>query len=248
MAPMLAAYKTVNTYIEEEVERRSKLTAKRPYRSESINELAEALALSQGEFPPIPYNRTNASWNDDYSDLDIVMKYIRPLLSKNKLALNQWTELTDDGGTILHTELLHASGQWKESRTKVVPVRNDIKTFDSAMADAKRQQALSLLGITLQGDPKDDGGELAMEEAYKEVALPLEKRLVRSEESYECITEEQVRELQIELDGHPDLAEQLLDKYSLRSIGDMPKSKYKYALQQVRKFLMYRKGDTDTIR
>jgi hypothetical protein len=210
--------------------------------------LAESLSLAQGEYPPIPYNRTNASWNDEYTDLDIVMKYIRPILSKYKLSLNQWTELTPDSSTILHTQLLHSSGQWKESRTKVIPARNDIKTFDSAMADARRQQAVALLGVTLEGDPKDDDGSYGMIESYQEVASGAEKKLIRTKESYECITQEQADELDRELDGHPDLAQELLTKYNLRGLSDMPKSKYRFALEQVRKFIMYRNGDSKTVR
>ena len=244
----LGDLRSLNEYIEAEVVKRIKTNSERPYRSESINELAEALALAQGEFKPIPYNRTNASWNDNYTDLDIIFRYMRPILSKNKLAVNQWTELTADGATILHTELLHSSGQWKESRTKVVPVRNDIKTYDSALADAKRQQAMCLLGISLEGDPKDDDADLAMIETHKEIALPTEKKLVRTKESYECIAQNQLEELELELDGYPDLAEELMNKYQLRALSDMPKSKYKWAIEQVRKLKMYRKGDTDTVR
>ena len=238
----------LNEYIEAEVSKRMKSNAERPYRSESIDCLAEALASAQGEFVPIPYNRTNASWNDEYSDLDIVFRYIRPILSKNKLAVNQWTELTNDGVTILHTELLHASGQFKESRTKIVPARNDVKTYDSALADSKRQQAISLLGVSLEGDPKDDDGNLAMLETHEEIASGTTTKLLRSKASYECITQEQADELDRELNGYTDLADELLTKYNIRCISDMPKSKFRFAIEQVRKFIMYRKGDSKSVR
>ena len=245
---LLSNLKELNDYINNEAARLTRINDIPRYRSESIVELAEALSSAQGEFPPIPFNRTNASWNDDYTDLDIVLRYIRPILAKNKLSISQWTELAGDGGTILHTELLHASGQWKESRIKVVPARNDIRTFDSCMADAKRLQAIMLLGASLEGDVKDDGGDLAMVETHQEIALPTEKKLVRSSASYECITAEQLRELEEELDNHIDLATELMEKYSLLDLSSMPASKFKFAIQQIRKFKMYRRGDSDSVR
>jgi len=232
---MLGDLTQLTEYIEKEVSRRINLAIEPRYRSAEINELAEALAAAQGEYVDIPYNRTNLSWSDEYTDLDMVMKYIRPCLSKNKLALNQWTELTSDGSTILHTELMHASGQWKESRIKVVPSRNDIRTFDSVMADYRRQQAIGLLGVTLQGDPKDDDGEIDVAVNYKESVKPSDTKMIRSKESFDCISQEQLEELEVELDGYPTLAEELMTKYKLRALGDMPKTKFKFAVEQIRK-------------
>jgi len=233
--------KDLKAYIDEQVGLASNLTRDEQYQSKEINELAEALAAAQGEYPLIPFNRTNASWSDEYSDLDIILRYIRPMLSKNRLAITQWTKLTQDGQTILHTELMHASGQWKGSRIKIVPSRNDIKSFDSALADYRRHQAKNLLGVALEGDPKDDDGEIDMAIAYEEAASGASNKLVRTKESFECITKEQLDELEYELNGYPDLAEELLLNYHLRALGDMPKTKFKFAVEQIRKFKNYRK-------
>ena len=244
----LEELKKLNDHIDQEVEKRTNLTEKPRYRSSDIDSLAASLSKAQGEYPPIPYNRTNASWNDDYSDLDIVMKYIRPILSKYELALNQWTELTADGGTILHTEVMHSSGQWKESRIKIIPTRNDQKTFDSIMSDMRRQQSLAMLGVTLQGDPKDDAGDIANEASFEEISVPVQKKLVRSKASYECITADQLEELERTLEDYPDLCEELMNKYELRALSDMPKSKFGYAITTLRKLILYRTGERDTLK
>ena len=238
---MLGDMTQLNEYIEKEVLRRTELAAAPRYRSEHINELAGALAAAQGEYVDIPYNRTNLSWSDEYTDLDMVMHHIRPVLSKNGLSLNQWTELTSDGGTILHSELMHSSGQWKESRIKVVPSRNDIQTFDSVMADYRRQQAIGLLGVTLQGDPKDDDGQKDMAINYKENIKGGDTKLVRSKESFDCISQEQLEELELELDGFPQLAEEVMTKYKLRALSDMPRTKIRFSLEQIRKLKGYYK-------
>jgi len=65
--------KDLKAYIDEQVGLASNLTRDEQYQSKEINELAEALAAAQGEYPLIPFNRTNASWSDEYSDLDIIL-------------------------------------------------------------------------------------------------------------------------------------------------------------------------------
>lgn len=230
----------LNEYIEEEVKRRTKLAEEPRYRSQLINDIAKSLSLAQGEFPRIPYNRTTSTWNDEYSDLDITLHKIRPIMAKYELAFTQWCEALSDGGTILHTMVMHASGQWLESRIKIAPTRNDIKTFDSVMADHKRQQAFSLLGLTVEGDPTDDHGEVAMNELHDELASGKETVIKKPKEAYEALTQEMLDEMEIELNGYPDLAEEVLKKYKIRALGDMPRSKYRFCIDQIRKFKLYR--------
>jgi|GEM_PF-1143341 len=244
----LEELKELNDYIEQEVVKRIRTVEEPRYSSSSINELAKSLSAAQGEFPAIPYNRTSATWNDDYSDLDIVMRHIRPILAKYELALNQWTEITDSGGTLLHTEVLHSSGQWKGSIIRVIPLRNDLMTFDSTMADLRRQQALSMLGVTLEGDPKDDDGDAASDAIFDEIAVPLQKKLVRKKESYDAITKEQLDELESELNGFPDIAEELMNAYNINSLDAMPKSKFSHAITQVRKFVLHARGERKSVR
>lgn len=240
IAALLDDFKRLDEYIEAQVKERIKLAEEPRYRSVDINELAKALSSAQGEFPRIPYNRTTATWNDEYSDLDITLHLIRPILSKFELAFSQWCEALNDGGTILHTVLMHSSGQWIESRIKIAPTRNDIKTFDSVMADHKRQQCFSLLGLTVEGDVKDDHGEIAMNDLHDEIASGKDVIIKKPKEAYESLTQEQLDELEEELSGYPDLAEEILQKYKLRGLSDMPRSKYRFCIDQVRKFKMYR--------
>jgi len=236
----LKDFSKLQDYIEAEVSRRLELDSKPHYRSEQIDSLAQSLSKAQGEFPRIPYNRTTATWNDEYSDLDITLHKIRPVLSKHELAFTQWCEMLSDGGTVLHTMVMHGSGQWLESRIKISPGRNDIKAFDSVMADHKRQQCFSLLGLTVEGDPKDDHAEVAMHETLDEVASGKDVVVKRPKESYDSLTEEQLNELETELDGYPDLGEEILTKYKIRCLSDMPRTKFRYCIEQVRKFKLYR--------
>jgi len=236
MDEFLEKYKILNNYINDEVEKRSKLNPKERYQSESIDELAKALSSAQGEYPCIPFNRCTASWSDEYSDLDIIMKYIRPLLSKNEIMFSQWTQMTSDNETILYTAITHGSGQWKQSRIKICPTENDMKSFDSMMANYKRQQAISLLGVTMEGDPKDDDGVIEAGVDYKKIVRESKVAYARTKESYDCITKEQLDELECELDGQEEIATDLLNKYKLRTMADLPRSKFAATIRKVRDF------------
>jgi len=92
-----------------------------------------------------------------------------------------------------------------------------------------------LLGVTLVGDPKDDDGEIDVAVNYKESVKPSDTKMIRSKESFDCISQEQLEELEVELDGYPTLAEELMTKYKLRGLSDMPRTKFKFAIEQIRK-------------
>ena len=86
--------------------------------SEQINEIAAALAKSQGAFINPPRNRevkvkTKAgdTYTFTYATLDVIMDMIRGPLASNGLALVHLLE-SDDQGPICETRLLHVSGQW----------------------------------------------------------------------------------------------------------------------------------------
>src|SRR5262245_2714291 len=77
--------------------------------------LNAALAAAQGEFPPIPKDktvtvetRTGRSYTFSYATLDAILAACRPALTKHGLALSQ--QLEYNGQAQLRTELRHADG------------------------------------------------------------------------------------------------------------------------------------------
>ena len=140
-----------------------------PYQSEQTNELIGALAKAQAEYPSIGNNRTNPFFKSEYADYDSIMCLIRPLLAKNGLVLKQYTSIDDERATrTLHTRLCHASGQWTESRERIVPEKNDDQKWASTVTFKKRHQAMALLNITIDRDKYDDDAESNVQQSRME--------------------------------------------------------------------------------
>src|SRR4051812_20864173 len=86
--------------------------------SESTAKLAEALSHAQGEFQPVPKNKTakvkmkaGGEYSYRYADLADVLKMALPVLSKHGLSLAQ-PLLLFDGKLRATTRLMHASGEF----------------------------------------------------------------------------------------------------------------------------------------
>jgi len=82
-------------------------------RSDSINELAAALAIAQGAMEAALMDTKN-QFGGVYADLGAVMQAAKGPMSSNGLSVSQHPELIDNKVTVT-TILMHASGQWMES-------------------------------------------------------------------------------------------------------------------------------------
>lgn len=226
--------KELDAVIEERVKARINSLPGDPYESESTNELAEALSKAIGEFHPIKFNRTSNWFQSEYADLDTIMNMVRPVLSKHGLTIYFYTEISDK--TILHTKLKHSSGQWIETRARLIPNKDDLKTVESAMNHTKRQQLMALLGITIKGDQMDDDAAYDMGTRRDEFAhgKPAAKVNAFSDPDTRTITKEQLEELEYELADSPDIAEQILTAYRIQHLADMPQTKYLTAISKTR--------------
>jgi hypothetical protein len=137
--------------------------------TDTVNELATAMAAAQGEFPVIEKNRT-AQLKDalqgpgsgpreyKYADLANVLKGVLPILSKHKLAVLQPT-FVEAGHIFVRTRLVHASGQWIECEYPVCAIHVDHQRMGSALTYAKRYALCALLGVAADDD--DDGATAA---------------------------------------------------------------------------------------
>lgn len=212
------------------------------YCSSEVKDLFAALSKAQGEYPIIGPNRENPYFKSNYTDLDTIMRSIRPMLAKNGLSFIQQIRINDDGATILHSILGHSSGQWMEARNRIVPLKNDPQTYGSTLTYQKRYAAMSLLGVTCSQDKTDDDAEVAMTNTRDMIAKGPSTKYNPKEQSSEVVTKEQLDELEYELAEHPDIGEMVLDKLQLQSLADMPKSKYMVSLQRIREIKNLRNG------
>lgn len=217
-----------------------------PYESPETKDLNEALSKSQSEYLQITCNREDAYFKSGYADLDEIMIKVRPILSKYGLSVTQRTLTPDDGSTILQTRLWHSTGQWIESRAKLIPSKNDIHTFASTLWYTRRMQLMSLLNITISEDIHDDNANEEMASARKILAKGTSATLGYSTktESSTTITKEQLAEIEYEIGDFLDIAEDLMDRLHLRSLADLPKSRYQNTITRIREIKELRTNRT----
>lgn len=214
------------------------------YESEDIKELAAALSKAQGQYKPLGENRENPYFKSSYADLDGIFRATRAALSLNGLSFSQQIKNTDEGQTILHTKLMHASGQWIESRNRVIPVKNDMQTLGSTLSYLKRYAALAILGISSTNDAEDDDAEVAMvpiRDVYAK-GTALNTKYNPKENVAETVSKEQIEELEYELASYTDIAEMVLSGLKIQSIADMPKNKYMQSIKRIREIKQSREN------
>jgi len=207
-----------------------------PYESTETQEINTALSKAQGEFKPIKFNRVNNYLSQGYADLAEIAKETNPILEKNGLGYTQQIKISDDGITTLVTKLRHSSGQFINSKIRIIPAKNDIKNYESTLNQHRKLSLCTLLGITFINDEGDDDGETTMVDTADRIATALSQKdvLKAKEDSYEAITKEQLQDLQEELENYPEIAEQILDRLHLVSLADMPKKLYGPSAKRIR--------------
>lgn len=131
--------------------------------SETINEIATALAKAQGEMKNAIASESNPFFKSKYADLAIVRDAVTPALTKNGIAVTQMTDIAD-GFLVVCTRLIHSSGQWLESRYPITNDTNKPQAMGSAMTYARRYSLSAICGISSE---KDDDGNAAQEQGSK---------------------------------------------------------------------------------
>lgn len=130
--------------------------------SETISELANALAAAQSEFPVIEKSKTGKirgttktgkayEYDYKYADISDILKQILPILARHGLSLTQPTVV--DGTTLLvRSRIMHKTGEWMESDYPVCTIQGDHQKMGGAMTYARRYGGGSLLGIATDQD------------------------------------------------------------------------------------------------
>lgn len=185
--------------------------------SESIDQLATALAKAQGEFTVAGKSKSNPFFKSKYADLESVVEASRPSLSKYGLSVVQSPFKNEDGSSCLVTILMHASGQWVKSISAHNPAKNDIQSLSSYNTYLKRMCYTSIVGV-VTGD-EDDDGEGAMIRSGA-------NGNVQSKESFATVDNDQIDELNRMLDGCPNIATRLKKAYNLNRIEELQRKHF----------------------
>lgn len=123
--------------------------------SDSITNLATALAKAQAEIRPAIYDSTNPHFRSKYASLTAVMEACREALSKNQIAVVQGAAVVD-GAVAVTTLLLHASGEYISDELTMPFAQATPQQIGSSLSYCRRYSLASLVGITADDDDAEE--------------------------------------------------------------------------------------------
>jgi hypothetical protein len=197
----------------------------------------QALAKAQGSYKKLIANEDSPSGK--FANLQAILEATREALSANELAFYQNIELLEDGtgATLLHTNLGHGSGQWISSTARVVVGKIDRQNGNS-IEFYKRAHACAILGVAPSTtDPElfDDNGEQQFEHQTVEGLKKSPDGKLPKEVREEVISNDRYNTLMWELESFDDLAKDIMEKYSIESLADLPNSEYHRVFAQIKR-------------
>lgn len=126
--------------------------------SDTIAELATALAKAQGQIDDASKASENPYYKSKYADLAAVRAVIREPLATNDLAIIQ-APRTVQGGAEVETMIVHKSGEYMSETLYMPAGKNDPHGYASAITYARRIGIMSLLALASY----DDDGNTAVD-------------------------------------------------------------------------------------
>jgi len=132
--------------------------------SQSIKELAAALAKAQGAFEHAKKDLKNDFFKSKYADLASVIDAAKKPLSDNGLSVCQICETTESGDIRLETMLMHLSGEFISGSYPIRPIKGDPQAYGSAITYARRYAFSAITGIAADDD---DGNQASQTAPYK---------------------------------------------------------------------------------
>lgn len=139
-------------------------------RSESIKELAGALAKAQGSIRAALKDATNPHFRNSYATLASVWEAIRDPLSRNGLSVVQLVS-SQENDVKVETILMHQSGEFIGEVLSVPVTKADAQGFGSAITYGRRYTLQAITGVA----PDDDDGNAAAVAAPKARSMTAEE-------------------------------------------------------------------------
>ena len=196
-------------------------------------ELNAALALAQGEFETAKRSRESVDYKDRYGDLSDVVAASRPYLSKNGLSVTFPIVNDAASGTVLECILMHASGQQLKSSMRILPQKNDPRSYASEIAYMKRVLYSALVGVCVADEDDDAAEAMNNYRDTEERRTPLSAK-IDAGDSKVPINKEQLDDLEYELGDDVELAKKLRDAHNIRDLASLPRSKYRETIRTIR--------------
>lgn len=139
-------------------------------KSESIAELATALAAFQGEVKQPLKDKDNPFFKSKYVPLENVVEAITQTASKHGLSFVQYP-VNQENKVGIVTLLMHKSGEYMETEPIFAPLsKNDAQGTGSVITYLRRYSLSSVFGIT--SDEDDDGNSASNPQQQKAPNAP----------------------------------------------------------------------------
>lgn len=149
--------------------------------SDSISDIATALAAAQAEYPEIQKERSATvkgrtktgneySYDYKYADIADVLAGVRPVLAKHEIAMIQPVVMRA-GAMYVLTRLIHKSGEWIECEYPVTRLEGrdqGHQTIAGALTYARRYSLCTLVGVAAEEDIDAGEGAATVEERRPE--------------------------------------------------------------------------------
>ena len=127
----------------------------------SMDQIATALALAQGEIENASKNSQNPHFRSRYADLAEIINTVRPVFSKHGLAVVQAPSYAE-GLVSVTTLLTHKSGQWIMDTASAPASKLDPQGIGSAVTYLRRYSLAAFAGIAQEDD---DGNAASQQKA-----------------------------------------------------------------------------------
>lgn len=169
-----------------------------------------ALARMQSDLPEIT-ERGSGHGNIKYALWEDINDAIRPILKEHGFALAFKTKV-EEKSVIITGILSHEQGHAEETELALPSdtsgSKNAVQAIGSSLSYGKRYTAMALLNITSRGEDDDGqkGGARAIDEAQYAMLVTL-------------------------LEKYGASTRRFLDKFKIRTVNDLPTSKYEEAVQ-----------------
>lgn len=118
--------------------------------SESIIKLSEALCKAQKRIKTAIKNCENPYFHSKYADYGEILNCVKPALNEEGITILQ--PIDND---VVETVLLHESGEFISSTTKIYNISNKPQDYGSAITYARRYALSAILSV--DSDDDDDG-------------------------------------------------------------------------------------------
>ena len=118
--------------------------------SETIDQLAAALSIAQGQIEDAAKTVKNDFYKSKYADLASVRAAVRQPFADNGLSVVQFPR-TVPGGVEVETMLLHSSGEFM-AETLFMPVKHEPHPIGSGISYARRYALMSIANLAADDD------------------------------------------------------------------------------------------------